>query len=349
MSNPHELEEAKKAARHWSVLTGGEIERIPVGLLNRTFIVRTSQENYVLQHLNAIFAPRVHEDIAAMTTHLVSKGMLTPQLVASDEGRHFAMVGNSCWRLQTYIDGQTYPFIASQQMAFEAGALVGRFHEALSDFQHKYHFSRPQAHDTKHHLTLLMKALETHRQHPLYEEVEPIAKELLNYAGRLSNLWLLPARHSHGDLKISNVLFDRSMQALCLIDLDTLGYLPWPIEMGDAFRSWCNPAPEDATQIEFREDLFVGALNGYKTHAGQLWSKGEREAIVPGIETIVLELTSRFLRDALEESYFAFDPARFSSRGMHNLMRAKGQWQLFLDVQNKRENLCLAVKNTFGF
>ena len=51
----------------------------------------------------------------------------------------------------------------------------------------------------------------------------------------------------HGDPKISNLMFARdSDRGLCLIDLDTLGPMPIALELGDALRSWCNPAAEDA-------------------------------------------------------------------------------------------------------
>ena len=44
---------------------------------------------------------------------------------------------------------------------------------------------------------------------------------------------------------------------------------------------------------------------------------------------ITLELTTRFLRDALEESYFGWDESRFKRQGEHQLQRAMGNshWQ----------------------
>ena len=48
-----------------------------------------------------------------------------------------------------------------------------------------------------------------------------------------------------------------------MIDLDTLTHMPLPLEMGDAFRSWCNPRGEDHSRAEFRLDLFGAAIRGY--------------------------------------------------------------------------------------
>ena len=47
-----------------------------------------------------------------------------------------------------------------------------------------------------------------------------------------------------------------------------------------------------------------------------------------GVEWISLELAARFAADALFESYFGWDPARFPGRGEHNLVRARGQWSM---------------------
>ena len=41
-------------------------------------------------------------------------------------------------------------------------------------------------------------------------------------------------------------------RALCLIDLDTLAHMPVALELGDALRSWCNPATEDAGERALR-------------------------------------------------------------------------------------------------
>ena len=103
-------------------------------------------------------------------------------------------------------------------------------------------------------------------------------------------------------------------------------------ELADAMRSWCNPAGEDVRQAEFRLDLFEAAMQGYASEAD--WTEAERASIGPGIERICLELAARFARDALEESYFGFDPT--IGRGEHNLLRARGQAALAASVRRQR-------------
>jgi Ser/Thr protein kinase RdoA (MazF antagonist) len=159
----------------------------------------------------------------------------------------------------------------------------------------------------------------------------------------------LPARLVHGDLKISNLLFDDThTRALALVDLDTLANLNIPVELGDAFRSWCNPAGEDAAGVSFRADLFAAGIEGYAAAARALLVPEEREALVLAIETIALELSCRFCSDALEESYFGWNPAKFASRSAHNRARAESQLALARSVNQQRAPLEATVRAAFS-
>ena len=71
----------------------------------------------------------------------------------------------------------------------------------------------------------------------------------------------------------------------------------------------------------------------------------ERRALLLGPDWISLELAARFAADALNESYFGWNPERFAGRGEHNLVRARGQLSLhraFVETRPKRARL-LAV------
>ncbi|MEM9075022.1 MAG: hypothetical protein AAGE52_41380, partial [Myxococcota bacterium] len=62
-------------------------------------------------------------------------------------------------------------------------------------------------------------------------------------------------------------------------------------------------------------------------------------SIVPGFETIALELASRFCLDAFEERYFRWDPERFASAAEHNRVRAEGQLTYARDIAMRRRTL----------
>jgi Ser/Thr protein kinase RdoA (MazF antagonist) len=322
---------------HWSVLTGSQASRVHEGLINQTFFVnRWDGGTAVVQRLHPIFDASINLNIAAVTRHLAQKGLLTPRLIPTDEGDLWVETSDGVWRALTFVNGHTHRKVRDPNTAHEAGLLVGRFHRALADFEHDYLSRRGNIHDTSAHLAGLRKALDVHRTHPLWPEVLRVGEVLLEAAETLTNLSSLPPRHAHGDLKISNLLFDDAGRGMCLIDLDTLACMRWPFEMGDALRSWCNPHKEDQHRSHLELGLFKAALAGYTEATRDLISREEWEALVPGLAQICLELSARFLADALNESYFGWDPSRYSTRGEHNLARGRAMWALYQSVERQR-------------
>jgi len=147
----------------------------------------------------------------------------------------------------------------------------------------------------------------------------------------------LPMRISHGDLKISNLRFDQSQTtAKSLLDLDTLSHQSIAVEMGDAWRSWCNPAGEDNPESAFFDlDIFESSASSWLRHGPDL-DDDERANLVSGIERICLELTARFCADAINRCYFKEDRRRFPTAGEHNIHRARGQLAVARSVQTQR-------------
>ena len=121
-------------------------------------------------------------------------------------------------------------------------------------------------------------------------------------------------------------------KAECILDLDTVGPASLPLELGDAFRSWCNPMGEDEENGVFDSDLFKSGFESYANVAGSFLSQTEREELVLGTLYVYFELSARFLLDVLEESHFGWDSIRFSSSAEHNLVRAKGQFNAGQDL-----------------
>lgn len=317
------------------------------GLINQTYLVEAKGgRKAIFQRLHPIFAPTVNQDIDGVTRHLAAKGMATPLLVKASDGSLSIPDGEGGnWRALTFVEGQCFDRLETPVQAREAGALVARFHVALSDYSRPFVHVRPGVHVLSRHLKTLEDAVAGHGGHRLFDQVAPLADELLQAAGSMPDFSPMPDRTIHGDLKISNLMF-RDGKGHCLIDLDTMATQKWVFEMGDALRSWCNRSSEDDPGAHVDEGLFQGAVEGY---LGALKGTGfpsveETSAWVEGLAYICLELSSRFLADALNETYFGFDASRYPARGEHNLQRFRGQWSLFHDVRRRQAALEAVVK-----
>lgn len=327
-----EIAEAREALAAWD-LPVAAIEKVSIGLINRTFLVRTAGgERFILQSVNPIFTPRVHEDIEAVTAHVEQKAgaaIAVPRLVRTRDGALYSEHQGKIFRVLTYLEGETFEKLSSPDQALEAGRLLAEFHRAVADLQHEFKNRRLGVHDTPKHLAALKTALETKKAHPRYAIVAPLGEEILAAAAALPNLPEVADRVVHGDPKISNLLFDtQTHRATAIVDLDTLARMPIYLELGDAFRSWCNPSGEDQTKVQFSLSLFAAAVGGYASIGRSFLSAEEKRAFVPATRTIIIELAARFGADALNESYFGWDPQRFATRGEHNELRARGQFAL---------------------
>lgn len=329
-------------------LTGAELSAIDVGNINRTFKVTHNNQRFILQWLNPIFDANVHFDIEAVTVHLATKGLPTPRLVRNQAGALWSTTGSGeVWRLLTFIDGDILSAGANARQCQAGGELLGRFHRALGDLQHTFANVRPGVHDTARHLRHLESVLKTHTEHRAFGDVQPLAQAILASAALIPPLGDLPARVVHGDPKLNNIVFTAHGTAHCFIDLDTLSVMTLPVELGDAFRSWCNPTGEDQVAAHFELDLFAAAINGYASATRDFVTAAEIAQIPTGVETIALELAARFCADALTESYFGWNHQAFGSASAHNLHRARCQYNLSQSIRAQRAALRNCVERAF--
>jgi Ser/Thr protein kinase RdoA (MazF antagonist) len=323
---------------HYPGWAEAAITPLPGGLINRTLLLERGGARAVLQRVSPIFSPRIHENIAAVTARLVEAGVATPRLVPTRSGATHLVgsdvgAGDGLWRLLTHVEGVGFDAVSTPRQARSAGALIARFHRALDGLDHEFVGMRASVHDTSAHLGRLAEAAATRRQHRLSGDVRALADEIAAEAEVLPELPALSPRVCHGDLKFNNVLFadhepPASERAVCLIDLDTVGPLSLAYELGDAWRSWCNRAGEDAAEARLDLDVLRASVEGYREGRGAGLDAETRHALVLGVEWVSLELAARFAADALLESYFGWDASRYPGRGEHNLERARGQWSL---------------------
>jgi Ser/Thr protein kinase RdoA (MazF antagonist) len=161
--------------------------------------------------------------------------------------------------------------------------------------------------------------------------VAPEAEFLLSTLPPLLLPPQLPRQIIHGDLKLTNFLFDQQGQVTALLDLDTFMEHNLYVELGDALRSW---ASQDQT---FNLQAFAAGWEGYvQTGAA---TELDLQYVLQGLKLITLELGLRFLKDYFDDSYFHWDPQRYPNRPAHNLARCRRQLHIYQDMLRQGEAL----------
>jgi Ser/Thr protein kinase RdoA (MazF antagonist) len=148
----------------------------------------------------------------------------------------------------------------------------------------------------------------------------------------------LGLRTTHGDPKVGNIMIDEATgRGTCIVDLDTVQPGLVHYDIGDAMRSVCNPAGEDASELGsviFDLELFSMIYRGYQAHAKDFLSQADHRHLFDCIHLIPLELGIRFLADHLAgDVYFK---VRYPG---HNLRRALVQFKLAESIEAREPSI----------
>jgi len=329
-------------------LPAARVSPLGKGLINGTWLVEADDTRFVLQCVNPIFPAEINIDIDVLTRHVAQHGLVTCRIVPSGAGELWTRCADQTWRLLTFIDGVSHDSLTAPAQAESAGTLLAGFHRAVLDLEHEFTSPRLGIHDTAGHLAFLRDTLCKKTSHPQFADVSRLAERILAAADNLAPYPQTPDRIVHGDPKINNLLFTHdSDRAFSLVDLDTIAHMPLPLELGDALRSWCNPAGEDDQVSEFSAQLFEQSIHGYAEGARDWITSGESAAIVSATETILVELAARFCADALNENYFGWNSDKFATRSEHNQERAASQLHVAESLAAQRRELEAIVSASF--
>ncbi len=337
-------------------------ERYDGGHINDTYFATYSDggtvRRYVHQRINTQVFPNVDalsENIARVTRHIrtkfESRGVADVdrrvlQLVPTRDGNDVLRTEDGdYWRTYAYIT-RTVPRMAVQtpQDAFAAARAFGEFAGALSDLPaDTLHETIPAFHDTPARFEALTRAIEAdvcNRAASAKDEIitalafESLAPSLFNIAADAK----LPARATHNDTKITNVLFDEQTgEAVCIVDLDTVMPGLTLFDVGELVRTAATRAAEDepdASKVVVEPNLFEAVAAGFIAGAGGVLCPAERQAFVTAGKVLAYENGLRFLTDHLRgDTYFRVH------RPNQNLDRARAQLAIVSSIERQEDDL----------
>jgi Ser/Thr protein kinase RdoA (MazF antagonist) len=273
-----------------------------------------------------------------------------PRLIPAKDGTGFHVdEAGDYWRAITLIDSAVaYDRAQGTDHAREAGSVLGQFHRLVMDLDpDSLDVTIPGFHHTPGYLATYDRTLATAAAQACVRD-DRLTADLCRFVAARRDLCSIldtaraqgdiKVRIMHGDPKTSNILMDNiTRRGTSIIDLDTVGsgLVQW--DYGDAVRSLCNPAGEDAPEldaVEFSLDLCQAFTAGYIGQAADFLTPKDRAYLYDSIRLITFELGLRFLQDHLAGNVY------FKTRhGRHNLDRAAVQFRLCERVEAHESKL----------
>lgn len=311
---------------------------IPItsGIINKTWKVSTAGGNFILQQINddIFLNPQlIHDNIAAIATYLKKNysNYIFPSPIMNSEGSQlFKEPGVGYFRVFPFIEGtHTIDVVSNPKQAFEAAEQFGRFTAYLGGFNcNQLNVTIPNFHNLSYRYQQFQEALKTGNHERIQGEKNLIDKLtslqfLVKQYEAITKNQSFKKRVTHHDTKISNVLFNKEDNSVCIIDLDTVmpGY--FISDIGDMMRTYlCEVSEneEDISKIKIRPDYYFAIVEGYyKEMQNELTSDEKKHFFFAGQFMIYMQAL-RFLTDYLNNDIYY--QIQYPT---HNLVRAINQ------------------------
>lgn len=334
-----------------------------VGHINSTYFVDCDDgERYVLQMINtSVFKDPdiLMDNIVGVTAHIRSKLAAegndpergTLRFYRDSTGKYYHKdAEGKCWRIYKYIgDVDCLQSADSTKILERVGKAFGHFQMQLADYDAStLRETIPNFHNTPSRLADFREALNRDtvgRASGIPADIAFVFahEDVCSYITDKMALGILPARVTHNDTKLNNILMDsQTGEPVCVIDLDTI--MPGSVlyDFGDAIRFGASSAAEDETDLSkvyMREDAFEAFAAGFVSGLEGSLSETEILELPMGALVITLETGIRFLTDYLNgDTYFR------THYPNHNLDRARNQFALVRDMEAKMPAMREIVK-----
>ena len=326
------------------------------GLINSTILVTTDRAKYILQKINTAVFPDTEglmDNIVRVTNHLRGKiaaqgGDILRQVLTPVAAKNGGWLFENR-RMYRFIDGcVSIEKAENADQFFETGRTFGEFQLMLQDFPaHTLCEVIPDFHNTPKRVEKFEQAVEK----GISDRVSECENEIAALLSRKDKAGIImsaladgsiPLRVTHNDTKLNNVMLDeRTLKGVCVVDLDTVMPGSALFDIGDAIRTGAALTAEDDADFDkagIDVELFKAFVDGFSDGMAGTLTENECKLIVRGVWTIVYEQAVRFLTDYLEgDIYYGIKYEK------HNLVRAKNQIALMLDIERKWDEMESAI------
>ncbi|TXE14257.1 phosphotransferase enzyme family protein [Algoriphagus aquimarinus] len=323
-----------------------EFQAFGAGLIHGTYLIEAGDSKFILQEFNnGVF--QYPERISHNQRLVKSQGdgnLLPFQLplpILNSDKKLITDWDGKLFRLFEFVSGQTIQQISELDQAYLAAKAYGVFAEwgkvvDTSQLQ--------ECIPNFHRLDLRFAKLEevATGKGALSKENQEVLdfylgqKELIAAYQKFQAI--LPARLTHNDTKINNLIFSHDLQKVeALVDLDTLmsGYLMY--DFGDLVRTVACSESESSQNwgaIKLEIPVFEQLLNGYWEGIKSLSTEEETKSLLLSGEVMTCIMGLRFFADHLQGNVYY--KVQYPEQNFH---RAKNQMLLLQSIQANKSEL----------
>lgn len=333
-----------------------KFDGIKNGLVNKTYLVETSTNKYILQRINNFVFKNpviVMNNIELITSQLKMKKIKTLNIVYTKDFKniYYDQKDKGFYRMYDFLTTMENVNVKNYEISLEVGKVIGEFQNILSICNtNELKETITDFHNAPKRLKKLRKVYSSLKDDDdrkikatkLYEFIIN-NEEKISIIQKKIDKGIIPIRIAHNDTKLNNVMFDKtSKKAVALIDLDTV--MPGTIlfDYADAIRTTASISNEDEKNIDligFDDKVFTSLSIGYLSKMYYILTNDELCNMINSIEVIIIECAIRFLTDFLERDiYFKIDYPD------HNYIRAINQIELFKCCIEKEEMWSQIIK-----
>lgn len=342
----------------------GKVTNIEVqnsGNINNTYIVTYEKNNkksrILIQKINTTVFKEPYilmKNIDKVTNYILKKNMLSHntrqiplQVIKTKDNKILKVVSDQgekdYYRAYNFIEGAVaYDFSVNEEVVYNTGKAFGNFQRILDNYPiDELEETIPDFHNTKKRFKNFIRDVKNDPN----DRVNQVAKEIIFLLKREEDLSVITnllekgkikPRVSHNDTKVNNVMMnEKTKEYMTVIDLDTVMPGSSLFDYGDGVRSAASNAKEDETdlsKVTLNDLYFEQYTDGYLSEMAPILNEEEVYNLGNSIKILTLELGMRFLNDYINgDTYFK------TNYDTHNLDRARNQFALASDIENKMD------------